>query len=214
MSGSAREAILRRVRDANAVAGRGPANTPPPPEQPVRPAPDRETMLRLFVERASDYEATVRRVAAAEIPAALAEICEHRNLDRLVIPADLPGQWLPEGVEALPDSPRLSPRRLDEIGAAFTGARLAIAATGTIVFDAGPRQGRRALTLVPDIHICLIEADSVVYGVDEAFVELASSLAEGRPVTFASGPSATSDIELNRVEGVHGPRILEILLAS
>ena len=104
---------------------------------------------------------------------------------------------------------------LDEVGAAVTGCALAIAETGTLVFDAGARQGRRALTLVPDLHLCVVEATQVVDGVPAAMRRLAPDLrGERRPVTFVSGPSATSDIELSRVEGVHGPRRLELVVVT
>ena len=108
-------------------------------------------------------------------------------------------------VETITDA-QLAPRELDRIGAALTGCALGIAETGTVVLDAGPTQGRRALTLVPDVHVCVILEDQVVDGVPAAMRRLAPALRERRPLTFVSGPSATSDIELARVEGVHGPR--------
>ena len=130
----------------------------------------------------------------------------------MVVPADLPAYWLPEGVEAVADVD-LDIHALDQVGAAVTGCALAIAETGTIVLDAGERQGRRALTLVPDIHLCVVEEAQVVDGVPAAIRRLADTMrAERRPVTFVSGPSATSDIELSRVEGVHGPRRLELIV--
>jgi L-lactate dehydrogenase complex protein LldG len=116
-------------------------------------------------------------------------------------------------VEAVPDS-GLDPHELDRLDGALTGCALAIAETGTVVLDGGPGQGRRALTLVPDLHLCVVEEERVVDIVPEAVRKLEDAVGEGRPLTFVSGPSATSDIELSRVEGVHGPRTLVVILVS
>jgi L-lactate dehydrogenase complex protein LldG len=115
-------------------------------------------------------------------------------------------------VEVVVDEPPLSPQALDAVDGVLTGCALAIAETGTIVLDGGERSGRRALTLVPDWHMCIVEASSVVTGVPDAVAILAEAAREGRPITLVSGPSATSDIELDRVEGVHGPRTLDVLV--
>nr|MDT0523484.1 LUD domain-containing protein [Streptomyces sp. DSM 41633] len=125
----------------------------------------------------------------------------------VVIPADLPIEWV-AGVTTVADTPALSVEQLDRADAVLTGCALGIAATGTIVLDAGPGQGRRALTLVPDHHVCVVRTDQIVDTVPQAFAELTPT----RPLTFISGPSATSDIELQRVEGVHGPRTLDVLI--
>ena len=116
------------------------------------------------------------------------------------------------GVEVVVDDPPLSPQALDQLDGVLTGCALAIAETGTIVLDGGELSGRRALTLVPDWHMCVVEAGSVVAGVPDAVAALAGAAREGRPITLVSGPSATSDIELDRVEGVHGPRTLDVLV--
>ena len=108
----------------------------------------------------------------------------------------------------------LSIAELDTLDAVITGSALAIADTGTIVLDAGPLSGRRALTLIPDHHICIVEASAIVPSVPDAVAQLEAAAREGRPLTFISGPSATSDIELDRVEGVHGPRILDVIVIN
>jgi L-lactate utilization protein LutC len=151
--------------------------------------------------------------AADAVAAAVAEACREHGVARLAVPGDLPPAWFPAGVEVVADE-ALDIAELDAIGAALTGCALAIAETGTIVLDCGPRQGRRVLTLVPDVHVCVVEAAQVVDGVPVAMRRLAEGLrAAPRPLTFVSGPSATSDIELSRVEGVHGPRRLEVIAA-
>jgi len=168
--------------------------------------------VELFVERVSDYKAAVIRVGPGSIDVAAVECCRERGVARLAVPDDLPDDWKPKGVELVRDS-ELDPAGLDRVDGALTGCALAIADTGTIVLDSGRHQGRRALTLIPDYHLCVVHEDRVVGGVPEAMARIAENLRGARrPVTFVSGPSATSDIELSRVEGVHGPRTLEILL--
>jgi L-lactate dehydrogenase complex protein LldG len=194
----ARADVLGRVRTALAGA-------PGPPEVPrdyrrARPGDP----VALFAERVEDYKATVFRVDRAGLATAIAERCAERGVTRLGVPADL--ELAPEG--AVVDE-GLSPGELDALDGALTGAALGIAETGTIVLDGGPGQGRRALSLVPDYHLCVVRADQIVGSVPEAIERLQGVL---RPVTFISGPSATSDIELDRVEGVHGPRTLDVLL--
>ena len=134
-----------------------------------------------------------------------------------MVPPQLPEGWLPENVEVLRDAAgtRLTNEELDGADGVMTGCALGISQTGTIVLDAGPGQGRRAITLLPDYHLCVVREDQVVDLVPEAFAKLEETVkGEGRAVTFISGPSATSDIELNRVEGVHGPRVLEVLIVG
>jgi L-lactate dehydrogenase complex protein LldG len=166
-------------------------------------------VVGLFCSRAAEYKATVRRVEAAELPGVVSELCRGR---RIAVPPG--GPDVLTGVEVVVDDPPLSPQALDKIDGVLTGCALAIAETGTIVLDAGERSGRRALTLVPDWHICIVEASAIVAGVPDAVAALAEAATDGRPITLVSGPSATSDIELDRVEGVHGPRTLDILVVT
>jgi L-lactate dehydrogenase complex protein LldF len=207
-SGDARAAILGRIRSAL-------ADGPPPVEIPRqyrrRSQRSRAEIVDLFADRVGEYRATVRRAAPAELPRVLAELCAEAGARRLAVPPDLPAEWRPDHVELIPDA-TLSPQELDEVDGALTGCALAIAETGTIVLDGGAAQGRRALTLVPDYHLCVVAADAISDLIPEAVEELAGAVGEGRPLTFVSGPSATSDIELSRVEGVHGPRTLHVVI--
>ncbi|HEV2745638.1 MAG TPA: lactate utilization protein C [Rubrobacter sp.] len=177
----------------------------------------RDEVVARFAEHVAEYEATVHRVAEADLPTRVADILEGRGLNKLVVPPLLPEAWIPEGVEVLRDAarPRLTNEELDGADGVLTGCALGISQTGTIVLDAGPGQGRRALTLLPDYHLCVVREEQVVGLVPEAFARLEEAVKdEGRAITFISGPSATSDIELNRVEGVHGPRALEVLIVG
>ena len=216
---SARETILWRIRHATRDV--------PESERPEDVAVERgyrhedeaqrEEIVERFAENVAEYEATVRRVSTDELPGAIEEILARRSVKRLVIPPYLPKEWVPEGIEALRDAarPRLTNEELDTSDGVLTGCALGIAQTGTIVLDSGRAQGRRALTLLPDYHLCVVREDQIVGLVPEAFVKLEETVkSEGRAVTFISGPSATSDIELDRVEGVHGPRTLEVLIAG
>jgi L-lactate dehydrogenase complex protein LldG len=173
---------------------------------------DGARLLDLLAERLVDYHAAVRRTTPEELAATIRAALAERGAGRLVVP---PGLELPTGaaagVETLVDDD-LSPQDLDELDGVITGCAVAIAETGTIVLDGAPDQGRRAITLVPDYHLCIVFAAQVVGLVPEAVERLAGSAA--RPLTWISGPSATSDIELSRVEGVHGPRTLEVILVE
>ena len=209
----AREEVLARVRRALASV---PENETPEDVAVPRAYLEHEpagTVERL-VERVADYGADVRTVAASELAGAIADALRAHGVDRVVVPADLPRDWLSDDLEVVTDT-GLDVEELDAIGATVTGCALAIAETGTLVLDAGPRQGRRALTLVPDVHVCVVETDQVVDGVPAALRRLADGLrTTRRPLTLISGPSATSDIELSRVEGVHGPRRLTLLVVT
>ena len=172
---------------------------------------DGARLLDLLAERLADYRASVRRTTPAELAAEIGAALAQRGARRVVVPSGLDLPSLPPGVEAVPDD-GLTSRDLDALDGVITGAAVAIAETGTIVLDGSPDQGRRAITLLPDYHLCIVHATQVVELVPEAIARLAPSA--GRPFTWISGPSATSDIELSRVEGVHGPRTLEVILVE
>ena len=204
---SARDDVLSRVR---AALGAGVA-VPEVPRGYRGPRIDDSSVDR-FCERVAEYKASVTRIAAADLAATVSRLCAERGALRIAVPPGGPASL--EGVELVVDSPPLAPAVLDELDGVLTGSALAIAETGTIVLDSGERSGRRALTLVPDWHICIVEASSIVASVPDAVAALADVAAEGRPIVLVSGPSATSDIELDRVEGVHGPRNLDILVVG
>jgi L-lactate dehydrogenase complex protein LldG len=194
---SAREEILGRVRAALAGAPSAPAVP-----RGAASMGSADGLLDLFAERVADYRAVVVRCAHDEVAKHIAAALDGaRAVVPLDLPWDVPGAVVDEGFAAL---------ELDELEAVVTAAAVGIAETGTVVLDHGAGQGRRALSLVPDLHVLVVRADQVVAGVPQAV----SRLDPARPQTWISGPSATSDIELNRVEGVHGPRRLVVLLVS
>lgn len=206
---SARSEVLGRIRAALPVR---PAAQPPRHERrPEGPptADGGEDLLSLFADRVRDYRAEVRTVAEADLGQVLRDVAREQGASRLAIAPDLPADLRAAlaGL-AVVDDPPLPVRVLDELDGAVTTCAVAIAETGTIVLDAGAGQGRRVLTLVPDLHVVLVRADQVRRGIGAAL----AALDPARPLTWISGPSATSDIELSRVEGVHGPRRLVVLL--
>jgi L-lactate dehydrogenase complex protein LldG len=203
---SEREEMLARIRSARADA------------QLVEPARDyrargehdagSDALLDLLEDRLLDYKATVRRTDDAGLRDTVAAALTATGADSpVLLPPDLPMSWAPEGRA---DDGALTPTELDGFVAVVTACRVACAETGTIVLDGAPDQGRRAITLVPDVHVCVVRADQVVQTVPE----MVARLDPARPTTFVSGPSATSDIELDRVEGVHGPRTLSVVLVT
>jgi L-lactate dehydrogenase complex protein LldG len=204
----ARGDILARVVAALADA---PAVLPVPREyeRTLHPGID---AVDLFATRVADYQATVHRATAAELPGVVASVLAARRVTRLVVPLGLPAGWLAavSGVDRIHDDPPLSVSDLDAVDGVITDCTVAIAETGTIVLDGGPRQGRRALTLLPDRHLCIVDTTRIVGTVPEALARLDPR----RPMTWISGPSATSDIELQRVEGVHGPRVLDVVIVG
>ena len=208
--GSARETVLVRIRAA--IDG-----SEPPRERPrdyrTEDSRSPEEIVALFAERVAEYRATVHRTGADGVAALVASICAENGVERLGLAPDAPPEWRPEGVELVEDD-GLGAVELDALGGSLTGCAVAIAETGSFVLDGGPGQGRRALSLVPDLHVCVVAEQQVVGLVPEAVARLEQPVREGRPLTFVSGPSATSDIELDRVEGVHGPRVLHVLLVG
>jgi iron-sulfur cluster protein len=208
---SARDRVLARIRAAVSGAeaiGEGPR------AYRTEDSRSRDEIVALFAERVAEYRASVHRADGEGAVAALAaRVCAEHGATRLGVAPGVPREWRPDGVELVEDE-ALSAAALDTLDGALTGCAVAIAETGSFVLDGGPGQGRRALSLVPDLHICVVREDQVVGLVPEAVSRLERSVREGRPLTFVSGPSATSDIELNRVEGVHGPRILHVLLVG
>ena len=206
----AKDTILARIHAALAKAP-APESAPP---RAYRQQDERDpaAISDELVERLREYKAQVERVAPATLPTAIAAACAQYGIRRLVIPTDIPEEWLPAGIEALRDDPPLTHEQLDQSDGVLTGCALAIAQTGTIVLDGGAHQGRRALSLVPDCHLCVVYTEQVVGIVPEGIPRLAG--APTRPITLISGPSATSDIELSRVEGVHGPRMLYVFLVD
>ena len=208
---SARDEILARVRHALAdVPADEPLDVPAVDRASYLPAgAARPDPVARFAERAADYRATVRRARPDALAATVAEICASHGARRMAVPAGLPAEWVPAQIQAIVDD-GLSARALDALDGVLSGCALAIAETGTVVLDGGARCGRRALTLVPDLHVCVVETAQIVDDLPAALTALEST----RPITFVSGPSATSDIELERVEGVHGPRRLELVIVA
>ncbi len=209
MSKTAKEAMLSRIRAAL-------VNAPEAPEVPhdFRKRDQREhvALVQDFIDRLHDYKAMVTLTNDAHLPQALADACQHHAIERLVVPGDIPAGWLPTGITVLRDNPPLHLKDLDTSSGVLTGCALGVAQTGTIVLDGGAFQGRRVLSLVPDVHLCVVREAQIVGLVPEAVAKLTGQAT--RPLTLISGPSATSDIELSRVEGVHGPRTLHVLVVQ
>jgi L-lactate dehydrogenase complex protein LldG len=204
---TARGDILARI--GLALADRPPATDVPRAYQTSTTAD--VDLIALFAERVADYRATVHRCPPRALSATIGAALAARGARRVVVPAGLDPAWLADAsVEVVGDAPPLSHSDLDGLDGVITACAVAIAETGTIILDGGLDQGRRALSLLPDYHLCLVRADQIVGGVPEALPRLDPR----RPLTWVSGPSATSDIELERVEGVHGPRTLEVVIVE
>lgn len=199
---TARSAVLGRIRAA--LASAPPQAVEVPRDYHHEPRTGAGNVGR-FAETVAEYRARVHRISEPDIAMTVLRLVGPDAT--VVVPADVSPEWV-SGLTTLPDAPALSVEQLDRADAVLTACALGIAATGTIVLDAGAGQGRRALTLVPDHHICVVRAEQIVDTVPQAFAALTPT----RPLTFISGPSATSDIELQRVEGVHGPRTLDVLI--
>ncbi|MEW2398899.1 lactate utilization protein C [Streptomyces sp. NPDC046862] len=212
---SSREAILGRVRRALADVRQD--------DTPYNQAVQRDYLrehgersaadtVDLLAENLADYRALVHRCTDGELPGVIGRLLAERGSRSVLVPPELPTSWL-AGVDAplVEDRAESTPHELDRVDSVVTACAVAIAETGTIVLDGSPDQGRRRITLVPDHHICVVRVpDQVVSSVPQALERLDPA----RPLTWISGPSATSDIELDRVEGVHGPRTLEVVLVT
>jgi L-lactate dehydrogenase complex protein LldG len=215
VTSSARDEVLRRIRAAkggaaSAEAARAGWNAV---ERRYQREARRsgEVVLELLEDRLRDYDARVVRANNAEVAASAARMMGERKVRRMVVPAGLVQEWLPSGVEFVVDD-GLTAAKLDAVDGVMTGSTIAIAETGTVVLQSGAGQGRRAVTLVPDYHLCVVRVEDVVETVPEAFERLQATA--GVATTFVSGPSATADIEMTRIKGVHGPRFLDIILVT
>ncbi|MEV6212694.1 lactate utilization protein C [Kitasatospora sp. NPDC051914] len=208
---SSRETVLGRIRAALAdvPSEEQPQDVPVPRDYRRSHLGPGEDRVALFAERVADYRATVTRTDRAGLSDTIAARLTARGARRLALPGGFPVELLPPGTWEWHPEP-LDVPALDTLDGAITLAAVGIAVTGTIVLDTGPGQGRRALTLVPDHHLCIVDAEQIAEDLPDALARLDPA----RPLTFVSGPSATSDIELNRVEGVHGPRTLDVIVVG
>ncbi len=214
---NARDEVLRRVRAATTdVTDADPAQDSPIDWIYGRALPT-DDVLADFIEKVIDYGATVTRCTADDVARAVADALARLGAASVVLPPGLPESWaeaIGSGVGVLRDDPPLGNADLDVVDAVVTTAAVAMADSGTIALDHTEGQGRRVLSLLPDRHVCVVRADQVVSDVPEGLAVLGPAMRRGRPVTWLSGGSATSDIELTRVEGVHGPRHLAVILAE
>ena len=207
---SARETILASIRTATPRAESPSTAYEALPRNYQRDGMlDPQACLDLFVERLRDYDAHVSFASLSTLTTSIGKVLEGRKRRSIVVPADLPEEWLPTPFTFVRDH-GLSPEALDGSDGVLTGCSVAIARTGTFILQSGPLQGRRALSLVPDYHLCVVFSSQVVETVPEAFDRLQSR--ERLPTTFISGPSATADIEMTRIRGVHGPRVLDVIV--
>jgi L-lactate dehydrogenase complex protein LldG len=209
----ARDEVLARIRTAHAAA--------PPPAlayadvargYPTGSVVDPEALVELLVDRLVDYKALVRQARSDELPAVIAAALTERGARSVVVPAGLDPSWLAAAeIDVRADGPDpLSVADLDSADAVVTACAAAVAETGTLILDGSADQGRRVVSLIPDYHLCLVKVEQICADVPEAVARLDGT----RPITMISGPSATSDIELDRVEGVHGPRTLEVIIVE
>jgi L-lactate dehydrogenase complex protein LldG len=216
VTNSARNEVLRRIRAATGGTSDGSAAKVGwdriARDYRRKAIGEREGVLKLLEDRLRDYDARVVRVASGRVAQSVAEMLAERGVRRMVVPVGLPVAWLPTSagwVEFVVDE-GLSSKQLDGVDGVMTGATLAIAETGTFVLQTVAGQGRRAATLVPDYHLCVLRAEDVVETVPESMAQLQRTARLA--TTFVSGPSATADIEMTRIKGVHGPRFLDVIL--
>lgn len=214
---SAKQEILERIRGATAdITSEAKGAPSAAPAAAPAGVPPMET-LDLFAENVADYEARVIRLHPSDLSDTIARVLQEHDCRSVIVPDGVDAEWtgsLGTVPEVVRDSPSLTPDDLDRVDAVLTASAVGIATTGTIVLDHRPDQGRRALTLVPDVHVCVVRTDQVVPDVPDAVTRLRPEIGDARPLTWISGPSATSDIELQRVEGVHGPRTLVMILVE
>lgn len=213
---SARDEILARVRGATADVVTTPADRAPTAVV-EEASPGRAATLDLFAENVADYRAQVVRVPTSGVADAVTRALKEQGCATAVLPTGLDPAWrgaAADVVRVLDEADVAVDAELDAVDAVVTAAAVGIAVTGTVVLDHAADQGRRALTLVPDVHVCVVRAGQVVHDVPEAVGRLRPEPGLARPLTWVSGPSATSDIELERVEGVHGPRTLVVVLVD
>jgi L-lactate dehydrogenase complex protein LldG len=213
---NAREEVLARIADAHRAA--------PPPNlryedisREYRTTSDSsaEMLTELLIDRLVDYRALVRQCSVDDLGATVAHALAERGADTVAAAAGLDPSWtsnLSVAVltDGLSEDDQLSVSELDGVDGVITSCAVAIAETGTLILDGSAGQGRRVITLIPDYHLCVVFVDQIVPDVPQALARLEAT----RPLTMISGPSATSDIELNRVEGVHGPRTLEVIIVG
>ncbi len=209
---SAREEILERIAAAHRAAPPAVSEYDEISRIQLADRPQ-EALVELLTDRLLDYRARVRSATSEELPKVIAAALGEQGVESVVIPTGLPEAWLSgTSISVLRDEPDdpSSIADLDGVDGVITGSAVAIAETGTLILDASPDQGRRAITLVPDYHLCVVRSEAIVSDVPQAVARMEPT----RPLTMISGPSATSDIELNRVEGVHGPRTLEVIIVT
>jgi L-lactate dehydrogenase complex protein LldG len=212
---NAREEVLARIADAHRAA--------PPPDlryedisRKYRTTSDSsaEALTEVLIDRLLDYRALVRQCSIDDLGATIAHALEERGAGTVVVPAGLDPAWTAglaaEVLTDLSDGEPLSVSELDNVDGVITTCAVAVAETGTLILDGSPGQGRRVLTLIPDYHLCVVFQDQICADVPQGLARLTGT----QPLTMISGPSATSDIELNRVEGVHGPRTLEVIIVE
>jgi L-lactate dehydrogenase complex protein LldG len=212
MSDAARTAILSRVRSAYSSQERESVQqnyVAIERNYLCRSQLNTEELISLFIDRLHEYDAGVVLTTQANLRATVGTVLERRERHRMAIPAGLPAEWLPNGIEFLV-ADRLSPHELDHLGGVMTACTVAIARTGSLVLQNVAGQGPRVLSLVPDYHLCVVFAEQIVETVPEAFERLLPTA----PTTFISGPSATADIEMTRIKGVHGPRFLDVVIVT